>query len=605
MLKKHVLSKNNISLLYQNILKDSSYEYNDSQKKLLANKIIDGLKQVSSKVDSRRVNQENINKILTQINNITINKIRNEINLTRLKNVPSDNNPQISQLTMERDFMANPHSGVRVYDRPQSSENALQNRPGARRQNQVPDRDFNSASQRDSGLLEDRLSQIQAERDNMIGRRNPKELPKGLQPIETNPNKNKFKQDDEIVMNNNNNKRNNKYSQDNYHLTNDTGDSILGGLGNKPGSLDDVFKNEITDIDSFQEDSRPLEARLNDLKSMRSIEVPNNGKLPPPEETNINKDNKKVSFVEEPSDDEDSIINYNSSKPHQPQQQYQQQYQQQQYQPQQYQPQQYQQPPQQYQQPQQSLHGQYQQPQIINLSKIDLEKINSLDNKLDYFNRKITDVNNKEKFQLVVDSRKNGNNTSQYKYNLSRKLNNFFRIELVNYSVPKNYYNINNNNNTFVYKINNEEKNIKIENGLYNIENLLNKLNENQDLIFSIGFNQKIKISSDNEFVLVESNLLKNNLGFKEIIEEKIKEIEADNLYELRQPSYFLLYIDNIDNNSPLAILNINGNSFGKIELNQPSELEHLDIRIVDENNNLVEFENRYHTLNFKLEIYN
>ena len=615
MLRKQVLSKDNISNLYQSIIRNTNYNYDDNQKKMIANKIINGLKNVSSKVDERRVNQSNINKILTQINDITLKKIKQEIDFSRIKSVPNDSGPQISQISMERDFMANPHSGIKLYDRPQSTASSFKQRPtmnniGARRQNAVPDREFEINSQRDSNLLEDRLAQIQADRDTMSSGRMPqRELPKGLQPIATNPTKatsnridNTF--DDRPIVNNNSNRRRIKESQDNYHLTNDTGEHKISGLGNMPGSLDDVFKNEITDIDNYKEDTRPLEARLNDLKSMRDVEIPNHGQLPEPLETRIDSNKQNKSQPE--------TNNFKQYEQYEQYEQYQQ--------PIQEQPR-YQQPIQEqprYQQPIQE--PRYQQPNYDISSNIDMEKLALLETKLDKLNRFANEMSQKQKFQLIVDSRKMRNNTSNYRYNLSREVNNINKIELVNYSIPSSYYNITSYNNEFIYylpkedslednneeidedKIDFEKKMFKLEYGKYTIEEILQELNDKTELVFSIGFNQKIKIYYDKPFKLYPTEFTKENLGL--LVEEDniSKEFTAKNIFDLREPSYFLLYVDNIDSTNPLAILNIGGTSFGKIELSNSLSLDHLSIRIVDENNKLVDFHGRYHSLTFVLE---
>ena len=120
-----------------------------------------------------------------------------------------------------------------------------------------------------------------------------------------------------------------------------------------------------------------------------------------------------------------------------------------------------------------------------------------------------------------------------------------------------------------------------------------------------MGFNQKIKINYDNKFKLHPTNLIQENLGFMVDENNIMSEFEARNIWDLRQPTYFLLYIDNIDPNNPLAILNVNGQSFGKIELELPITLNYLQIRIVDDNNKLVDFQSRYHILTFVLETIN
>ena len=152
---------------------------------------------------------------------------------------------------------------------------------GARRQAQAPDRTFNLSADKDSNSLEDRLSRIQEERDSMGGSGpSHRELPKGLQPISTNPNKVHHQSNNDNNVGKKMMQNTNPHSQDNYHLSNKPDTDNLGGLGNMPGSLDDVFSTEITDLDSYKEDSRPLEARLGDLKRMRDVTIENKEPLP-------------------------------------------------------------------------------------------------------------------------------------------------------------------------------------------------------------------------------------------------------------------------------------------------------------------------------------
>ena len=76
-------------------------------------------------------------------------------------------------------------------------------------------------------------------------------------------------------------------------------------------------------------------------------------------------------------------------------------------------------------------------------------------------------------------------------------VSNIISIKLVSYSLPDARYNITNFKLKYQLDKNseNEEKEIVIPDGYYDINTLLNVLNDNDDIEFSVGTNQKIKIS--------------------------------------------------------------------------------------------------------------
>ena len=250
---------------------------------------------------------------------------------------------------------------------------------------------------------------------------------------------------------------------------------------------------------------------------------------------------------------------------------------------------------------------------------IDMDLMLRMERKLNMMIELANQIDRTQKYQLIIDTKKLRHNRSNYRFDLSREVNGITKLELSNYSLPDNYYNITSNNNIFEYyvkknveregdeveegvEIKFEKKQYKFEYGMYKIENVLEELNSKTELLFSMGFDQKIEISSENNFKLEPGELLETNLGFMVDNENIGKRFVAKKLWDLRGPNYFLLYVDNIDPSNPLAILNLGGKSYGKIELNVPTTLNHLDIRIVDQNNKLVDFQGRYHSLTMILE---
>ena len=252
---------------------------------------------------------------------------------------------------------------------------------------------------------------------------------------------------------------------------------------------------------------------------------------------------------------------------------------------------------------------------------VDMDLMLRMERKLNMMIELANQIDRTQKYQLIIDTKKLKHSKSNYRYDLSREVNGITKMELSNYSLPDNYYNITASNNVFEYYVKKdvegeegeedgeddsdvqyEKKQYKLEYGMYKIENVLEELNSKTDLLFSMGFDQRIEISSENDFKLEPGELLETNLGFMVDNENVGKIFVARKLWDLRGPNYFLLYVDNVDPSNPLAILNVGGKSYGKIELNVPTTLSHLDIRIVDQNNKLVDFQGRFHSLTMILE---
>ena len=695
---------------------------------MLLHKIKEGIKKTLYNININKINKNNAKKAFNTINSTVIKNIVNEIQYQNINNVPNDGTPQVSQIDMQRQFLNNPRSDVRIFDRPsstltngnfnnqnpnsnynntipyhqhgQQNNSFIQNTTGSRHQSQTPNRNSQNTMGRNQDDMEARLQQAQEERELYMHPKKNRELPQQLQSIDTNPKRNnqqmqpqmqqfqqqQFQQQqkpqsmldqqfgDSPAKQRGIFQQHTKLSEsrDNYNMGDDMGNTLSSS---NQVSLDEAFnQNDTTPEMVYQQDNRPIEERLNELKSSRSINIPNKGGIPKPLDTSVHKQhqieanrrqqqNSNMDNIEEDSENFDSDY---YQQPQQTQQQYQQQHYQQQPQQQMYQ-QQYQQPqqnyqqqqnPQQYQQPQQHYqqYQQQQQPhpqqqpqqqmyqqqhqqnsynqnhnhnQNYNKNHIDMEKLDMLEHRIMMINKSINQLNQNQNHQLIIDSRNIKATLPNYRFNLPRTIDNVYKIKLSNYSIPNSYYNITNHNNEFIYyvakeqPVNNSEtsddkeseseqdsepelefkkKQIKLENGIYTIDKLLEILNNKTDLIFTIGFNQKIKISSDTKFKLHPTNLLTENLGFNVDIGIINNEFNGINIWDLRQPSHFLLYLDNLDDQNPFAILNINGNSYGEIESDQPLSLDYLQIRIEDEYHNIVNFQGRYHTLTLILE---
>ena len=196
-------------------------------------------------------------------------------------------------------------------------------------------------------------------------------------------------------------------------------------------------------------------------------------------------------------------------------------------------------------------------------------------------------------------------------------VSNIISIKLVSYSLPDARYNITNFKLKYQLDKNseNEEKEIVIPDGYYDINTLLNVLNDNDDIEFSVGTNQKIKISikipnnDDPSALIVNKNLkllinkTSNQLGFINQKNEFVLNLEAEKMYDLRLPTKVYMYILNLQKESPFGILNFNGTSKCELTFNNPISLSNLNILFVTENNDNYNFNDLNYNLSFQINV--
>lgn len=205
-------------------------------------------------------------------------------------------------------------------------------------------------------------------------------------------------------------------------------------------------------------------------------------------------------------------------------------------------------------------------------------------------------INNKKTIQLNLMSEKGSNFI--YKFD---ELTNVNSLRLLSYSIPKPRFNINKKNNVFQYSVNDMEKKITIPNGNYDINNLINYINNNDDFTISI-VNQKLLLESKTKFEidLENSYLIVNNLGFqKNTFGLKLK---ANKSWDLRLPDKLFLYLKNIDNDVPIGMLYFNDICNCEIILEKPISLDRLHILITDEDGILYDFNGLHYSLSFQVE---
>ncbi len=263
-------------------------------------------------------------------------------------------------------------------------------------------------------------------------------------------------------------------------------------------------------------------------------------------------------------------------------------------------------PPQMHQHQMASQMHQQQMPSQMNNQYQDLiSKMNEMQNTIMMLKQENDFLMNKKKkfteqLQLEISKKE-----SKYNYQFN-PINNVTNIKLVSYDLPPPLYNIL-DDSYIIYKLStdiNNEKKLTIPKGNYNINNLLMKLNENNDLIFVTNIEEKIIIKSkDNETPFqVIYNSFTNKLGFDNINNNYVLTLIADRIYDIRHINKLYLYIRNIYQDKPVGILNFNGSSIINIGFNNIS-LNNLMLEFYTEDNQLYNFNSINYNLSFIIEI--
>ena len=187
-------------------------------------------------------------------------------------------------------------------------------------------------------------------------------------------------------------------------------------------------------------------------------------------------------------------------------------------------------------------------------------------------------------------------------------IENIIGIKLMSYSIPQARYNIESGkNNIFQIKnINDEIIELKLNSGKYSIESLLEKLNtKSEKYKFELNVEQFVEISSDESFEIISTPLSKEVLGFTSICTENSKFI-ADKLWDLRIEEKIYLYINNLDDSKPFAVLykNDQGNS-EHYNFSELIKLDKLELSFRDSNDRPFNFYGLKYNLNIQLELNN
>jgi hypothetical protein len=235
-------------------------------------------------------------------------------------------------------------------------------------------------------------------------------------------------------------------------------------------------------------------------------------------------------------------------------------------------------------------------------------KLLLLNNKEIEIKQLVETYNNISKIQYLQLEISNENN-SEYTYNLGIPIKNVLGIKLVSYTIPEPKYNIENNkNNLLLVKVDDVTYNIELNNGLYNIELLINEINrllENNKLNISVKttLDQKVLFVSENNFDLLPTTLLINNLGYSNAEYSNNKEYKSTKVWDLRLDNKVYLYLDNLSDN-PFGVLYFNNlsNTNLQFKFDKPFMLNKLDIKLLDSKGMKYEMNNLPHVLSFVVE---
>jgi hypothetical protein len=173
----------------------------------------------------------------------------------------------------------------------------------------------------------------------------------------------------------------------------------------------------------------------------------------------------------------------------------------------------------------------------------------------------------------------------------------------MSYSIPQSIYNINKYNNNLSIKVNDETININIDEGKYNIEEMISLLNSkliNYNIKISVNNQQKIIIESEINFDIIKTCMSEEILGFISESKDSNKYI-SNNIWDLRISDKVYLYLNNISDN-PFGMLYFNGHSDIQIKFKEPFDIDLFDISFKDSKGREYDFNNLPHSLSFVIE---
>lgn len=229
----------------------------------------------------------------------------------------------------------------------------------------------------------------------------------------------------------------------------------------------------------------------------------------------------------------------------------------------------------------------------------------------------------------LIDSSKFDMN-GKYEFNLDKKLTDITRIELNSYDFPLINNNINDTNNKIYFKmdvVKSEETNndsdsevrgseeyeeitqIIIPHGSYDISSLIKKMNKlckSYRIAFTYNKNSSnvtVKSEADSNLILYNDNndSVFKILGFTEDNYNDEKSYVSEDVFDVRKNKFIKLIINNISDSKFCEIgLNQNKTTLYYKDYSPPiSSLDSLSISLLDSNDNVVDFCNLSHKLEF------
>jgi hypothetical protein len=198
--------------------------------------------------------------------------------------------------------------------------------------------------------------------------------------------------------------------------------------------------------------------------------------------------------------------------------------------------------------------------------------------------------------------------TFEFQNNFINQVNNIIAIKLMSYSIPIARYNIEENKNN-VFKIRKDDKieEIKLNSGKYKIEDLLNTLNKKGNYKFQLNFEEKVEISNKDEddkntFEILSTPLSVEVLGFIKKYNDNTNYI-ADRTWDLRIEDKLYLFLNNINDEIPFAVLYLGNQAVQQWKFEEPFNLEKLEVEFKDSKNRPYNFYGLQYNINVQLEI--
>ena len=192
---------------------------------------------------------------------------------------------------------------------------------------------------------------------------------------------------------------------------------------------------------------------------------------------------------------------------------------------------------------------------------------------------------------------------SKFTHNLGEYLRKISEIKVLSICLPNTNYMINERNNVFEFFVNDTKYQIELEKqDVYNIDSFLqyleNKVKSESIVEFTFSYfdeTNKIKITTNNNVRINFSKGMAKLLGFKEGLTELSNEFNSDNVVNFNKCLYYTVILEDFNesivyyNNVEPGCLLINEIP-RIIKLNDKINLQTLDIRLLDDEDKYVDF---------------